>query len=988
MTQNQDAQASANEIEIHQGSYWRARHDLKKKGASKPFIPAGRVLLLISIRDVDQQAHTIILRGHPDEHREHYGETEYRFLVDEFLDAFEFVPEDEARAIRQKELAGVQAEVEKIQQRIALAAKNPEVMKDHVDAGVKAWEKEQKVKVGSTAALPVPTSADSLALMSLTEQGVDNMKLALSRAGKVADLQGEWMKEQSTALATTIKHMTPFFQESAAAALAKTEDVRLKIDQLYRGIASLDLYVGKNVEVITITTGASADPEIPLTIKQSKLFMDEELSVYVDIGEEFDFRDQKKFFGCLAKNPALADQIFPSVRSVICMAVCRESKFYEGDAWSNAQMNERNKEVFLLVRDGANIHKVWSPIESHLRAGRLFPTRKEIDEIFQEKGWYDFDTKTTPVEQIKFMDVRYTDKLSEHERVALHYKRFLILMAGLDHRLDLFGKFYTEPKGLGFISQRFVSKYMNMIADDEQIDLQLMGEVRPDFAVWIDSRNDYLRSGSRVIGFWVNCMSQESAPGVYEKENWRMREGPRRQYDPVDDFSVQVPFRDGKNIMVKIPVEGETVGEYKKRTFDASVNLSAYKTEYHGFGFLVLDAVKAEELDYYIHSRIERVNHVSYIRLFKHAAQYLRREEEHEKKPRAAMLKALEDGGIAHGDEALEIVDKAVIAYRAAKRGVNLPDIPDRELLDQMFELARGERRIEQAENYAQDRHLIPLRLTVSGKSVLRLYCAPRPEEREDRLFPHAWVKCLTLYPQRRGLGLSNTTWKCLPLKDASETVLKEWPGIEQWAGLTSPVSYADKQKWLGLIDESHDGLTAKIIGERLPSSDWQLRFDTWKHFRRGRQSASRRRVVINPACAIPVGLSYKEGKDGKTPTFRVICFVVGDFADWLYHTAPTPEHKAALLEEYSQVYNLKKNARDRLSECKKSRTLQMIDPADLSDSPGYGILREGIVYQARAEVKDLDKALEEEIKESKRYHSRAIQTVLGRGWAGWRASK
>lgn len=976
----------ANEIEIRQGSYWRARRNIGKKGDDAR-IPKGCMLLLISIRDVDQQAHTIILRGHPSE-----GDrpSEYRFLVDEFMDSFDLVPDDEARAIRNAELKGIQQEVDNIQKVIALNAQNPNEseMKAHVDAGIKEWEKKEKLKVGSTAALPMPNSAEAVALTTLTEKGVDDMKLALRRAGKVAEIQGEWMKKQSEALAHSIERMTPFFAETAAAALARTEDVRVKIDQLYKGIASLDLYVGKDVDVTEIRRGASADPEIPLSIKQSKLFMDEEVSVWCDVGEEFDFTDEKKFIEALAKNQSLADQIFPSQRCVICMAVRREDKDYGardfGSALAAAHMNERNKAVFLLVRDGGNIFKVWSPIESHLLSGRLFPTRKEIEEIFQEKGWYDFEKHSYPVEEIKFMDTRYTDKLSHHDAVSLHYKRFMILLAGLDHRLELFGKFYTEPKGLGFISQRFMSKYMNMIADDERIALQLPGEATPKFSEWIKTRNEYLRSGSRVMGFWQNCMNQESAPGVYEKENWRMREGPRRQYDPVEDFSIQIAFREGSKVMVKVPVEGKTVIEYKERKFDASVNLSAARRDYD-FGFLVLDAVKASELDYYIHNRTERVNHVHYIRLFKHAAEYLRQEEQKEKQPRAEMMRALVDGGIATGDEATEIIDKAVIAYRAAKRGAALPLVPDSDLLDQMFEISRGERRIEQAEHYARENNLIPLRLAVSGKSVMHLYCAPRREEKNDRLVPHAWVKCLTLYAQQRGLGLSNTTWKTLPLKDASETVLKDWPGVEEWAGKVSPITFNEKSRWLQIIDESRNGEAARIFG-KLTETEWQNRFATWMHMRRRMQDACRRHIVVNPGCMIPVALSYKQPSEDKAPTFRVICLGTSDAALWLYHSAATDEQRAALIQEYIHIYKMKESACSRVTAKKMDVALYSFEITQIETADEFGFIdekemREGLITQR---VTDLTETLDEKQKEWKRYSSRAVDIIFGNGWDGW----
>lgn len=87
----------------------------------------------------------------------------------------------------------------------------------------------------------------------------------------------------------------PFFEEKAAASLAKTEDIRSYVANLIEGIESLDLYVGKSVAVQTIRTGKPADPSQPLSFAQKKLMMDEELAVWAEVDEDFDFTKEELF---------------------------------------------------------------------------------------------------------------------------------------------------------------------------------------------------------------------------------------------------------------------------------------------------------------------------------------------------------------------------------------------------------------------------------------------------------------------------------------------------------------------------------------------------------------------------------------------------------------------------------------------------------------------------------------------------------------------
>ena len=333
-----------------------------------------------------------------------------------------FTWEPEARQVRDAELRAVQDRVNALQSELLEAQRDPTAMDEAVEEALR----EEDAK--AAAALPAPEAGepdapapglparpgdgiDVVAMSTgnmvdavgpgLTREGVERMKAAARREHRIATVRASWIQERTTAIAETIQQMTPFYQEQAAAALAATEEVRDHVAKLVKGIATLDLYVGDGVRVHTIREGGHAPRSEPLTFVQRKLVMAEELAVWTDVDEWFDFDDTELFHRALRENDGLVRQVFPTERCVLVMATTRESVDYKADAYTSAVRNVENKKVFLLVRDGMNVHRVDSPVESHMGTGRLFPTRAEVDAPF--RGW--------DGSKVRFEDVAFTEIL-------------------------------------------------------------------------------------------------------------------------------------------------------------------------------------------------------------------------------------------------------------------------------------------------------------------------------------------------------------------------------------------------------------------------------------------------------------------------------------------------------------------------------------------------------------------------------------------------
>lgn len=765
------------------GQYWKAMTDFPDKA-----IPAGQVLLIESIKWVDNQAHTIVLRAHPSVYDQRIDvveqsdgkeikrivrATSWPFLVQDFLRGFEFEPDHEK--IRENELNQVQEEIQSLQQELIEAQSNPEILKAHIQ---KELSKSVSDSDGSQGALMSPTDLKQLAQMNMadalgmgmTTESIDSFKGAAQQQHTIATIKAQWMNDKTGEIANTIQKMTPYYKEKAACALAQTEDVRSRVEELIQGIASLTLYTGDEVKVYTIRKGDSAPWTIPLTLVQRKLMMDEEFALWSDVDRSFDYRKKQVFFDALLEEEGMIDQIFPTQRCILVMATTRRYIDYQTDAYTQEVRSRMNANVFMLARDGENIHMILSPIESHLGTARLFPSKDEQDRIF--KG---YDGK-----DITFNDIAYTSKLDNHQRFALHYKRFLILLCGLDHRLKLFGNFYPGEPDFSFMTQAFQSRYMSFLHDDDGEGL-LGNKQMPPLSEFMYDNQENIVPGSRVMVFWEEFMSPSNAPGAYSAS--RIISQTRF---PVEPFSeVVVALRDGKKV-VFCPCTRHGSDKISK----VMVEISSRGIR---DGILCLDKLSKNELVHYIHSRDDREDHLMYVRLFKRAIDALSVSEDQEADSKELLRSHL------HGRTDVASIENAITQligiWRISGKGKPFPT-PDNltpevwlRLTKQLDALVEsGSETVSEVETLSQKEGLLPLRLVMTSKADWVLYAEIPMDSRDDRLEADPWVYEIKLTGTNKLRLPKQNSFKrvLLPKHDGAVHIIHEWDGVVEWIGKRS----------------------------------------------------------------------------------------------------------------------------------------------------------------------------------------------------------
>ena len=786
------------------GRYWRASK--KAKDADGQVVPAGTVLLLRRIKRVDDAPHSVELHPHPLS-----GSNPHPFLLKAFLAAF--VPEDRGAEIRQEEMAAVHLEINAQQRELIEFQSNPMRTMDLLrqnpalaaparnqrSRGDRELDLDDDAKLDIEAGLPSASINQSMSMVSMvTEHNPALLRRQLNNQAIVARARAEHITSLSETIAETVGRLTPFYQEQAAVAIAMTEDALDLYRKVKNGLETLGLYTGEGVELIKVRSGNQADPAEPMRIMQQVLFMDEESLISVhDGGAQFD--NYADFIALIKKDDALLTRIAPFERTMAAMQFTRERKHIEGaDVRLQAARDEENAKIFFLVRNGDFLHAIRCSVE---RMTRLFPTDNEIDGSFREHKWFNGiesdDVSVEDFQRIDEDDIRYSDSKAHHDALVQHYRKILVLIAGLiDREPAVVGEFpaLAHSGGFGILSIGGQNACLDFISDEGRA----LAEDRPAFTEWVRQKNKLLSSGSRVLCYWRNLMTPATAPAAVVYEPGSRSERHCFKYQPDNISGVTIAYRDGQAIKVDAPVSGTVYDREgsRERSFHATVDVTRFENDsWRDLGYLVLDGVTIDEVNHYIYTRAGRSEYMRYAGLLFEARQHLSSDAKHEATLRAKLAAASIEAKVADEQQITRIVSDVIRQWRSAHRGRATPiegeDDFRREvqsMMDQLWRLCgHGQDRKAEAERIGTEQGRPPLRLALTGKGQLVLYCEPRPQEQETLLGHAPWVKRVVLSELKTKITPASESWALLSEIDPRETVLARWEREGQWIGKKAP---------------------------------------------------------------------------------------------------------------------------------------------------------------------------------------------------------
>lgn len=762
-------------INLAAGQYWRAKAEIPElrsthkrekfsfkvthTGEMEEYtvrerrrVPPEQVLLVKSLKVVDGDIHAIDLAAHPMDP----DQSDLRFLVDEFFGFFE--PAPDADLVRQRELGEINSAITGLQNEIV---EGPPDLPAIGLAGAEAPDVTALVKMASHA--------------EEIGQRVENSLV-------VAQQRATWISERTKLIGKQVEVLSRFHQERAVAALASVETTIRQVEKIKKGLRSLKLYTGEGVEVETVARGAAAPSDEPLTIYQRRLFLDEELLVHVGRGgiEYDDLRDLPRFIG---EHPEFIERVAPMPRSVVLMNVRRHANLPAEvksiaeamDAMAKARLDTA---AFLLVRNGENIHLVWSDhvwsfdgrrddIDQYGLV-RLFPSSVDLNAPFRGARGEDITPDS----------LTYSDARARFDDRGLAYRRLLILLWGLNDRESLFGTFYDRSKFDGWVAEGFQEQHFRFVADEA---LGLV-ESRMPIHDFIRSKNAYIQPGSRVLCLWRGLIDEDHAPGAFR---WMERANKYEQtFNPTESFGIEVVRTQAGKLIVQAPVR-RSYPEASKRVQVTLADAEGLRNS--NFGMLCLDTVTAAEIDRYIESRRDREHYQSYLWMFMKARDILAAEEAAQAPVVGELQQAIVEAKVAEPAAAERAVAEAVRLWRAASKGVMFPARKDnpaafRSVLNACFLLLGKDVDLrELGQRVAAATGRVPLRVSVNADGRPVLYATVLPDEERAQLGRQFWAYRAVIdrskpFPHLVGPGFERLTDVI-----ATENAVVDYPDAAAW---------------------------------------------------------------------------------------------------------------------------------------------------------------------------------------------------------------
>lgn len=565
--------------------------------AINDFCQIGDVLLITDLRYADNQLHSVQLIAHP-----RYSSERYKaFLLHDFDSSFKVIPKVEAERIREEEVDAIHQRY-KAHEEYVTNLQTDDVQRRNLALEVYSRRIEHKSNLEESVTQPIPTNALEIMRGGNAKEVINNLSESLKFHTDILKIEANILAEETRKLKAILNEIIPYTEQRMLGAKVSTKEVTEHARRLEQGIASLKLYSGETVKVTPICQGRSAPSDLPISMIQQRLFADIELAIFDEkSGEDLDVYSEYAFLEEIKTNPEFVKQIFPTERSIVLMQLRMNDKQY-GCPITNYVLNEENRRVFLLVRDGENIYQVFSPISSHEGAGKLFPSRTDLDDLFK-RGQID----------ITVDDLWYSTAFSLRESAILHYKRFLLLIAGLDHNHKLFGEFYPQGQEMQIFYPEFQEKYFNFIHDADGEGLIGSG-FNYTLGEWIEKHNSKAVVGSMVLVDVDRFMNSDRAPSCYKYE-FGSNAGYVRTAEPTSRFQYLQIQEDSKGLYIRAEVAKKGGwGKASGKTYNTRIG---FDTDFRTTAILLLNNVKPDHLLQFINNRKYRRSVFSFIGIFR-----------------------------------------------------------------------------------------------------------------------------------------------------------------------------------------------------------------------------------------------------------------------------------------------------------------------------------------------------------------------------------
>lgn len=805
-----------NHVHIQEGMYCRSNIAIDDVCVENDY------LLITQLHYADNSLHAVSVLAHP-----RYNANRYiKKMLHSFDENFVVVPKDVAERAREAEIEAIHARYKNHEEYLTDLQTNHNKRRE---MALELYSRRITHKPAKEHNEPLTTN-NVLELISSgnAKATIQNLSETLKFHTEIKNIELNILSQEATKLKNILSEILPYTEQRMKAVQASAIEGNEHIDKIAEGIASMQLYSGDTVTIETICEGKSAPSDIPLTMVQQRLvgslefaLQNEKKAVELDVFSEQFLLDELK------KNPDFVSQIFPTERSMVLMALRNDFKEYN-DSITNYFINESNRKVFILVRNGENIYQVFSPISTHSSATKLFPSKSDLDDIFN-KGGVD----------ITIDDLWYSSAFNQREKAILHYKRFLLLVAGLDHHHQLFGSFYPQERMMEIFSPSFQSEFFNFIHDADGEGLIDSGF---DFSLreWIELNNRKTVVGSMLLINVDNLINEDDAPACYK---YKSRDNSHHKIArPIEQYQLVRLQEDKNGLYVRALVEkcnewGEILGEPFNTRIAMDGNFSTTN-------ILLLNNVKPDHLQQFIDNRKYRNQIFEFIGIFKEAINIIKTHF----KAIEPLYNTIYDSVrvlpnlLPISNESLEMEIMDAINLWSAKNKKHYPDLSlslQKKALVQIcnalyFRVTDRQHKLTKQAVKLLKHDSNELRFTIGFDGTMYLYASIPNALQDNRYEDHAWVDRHTLSIDENGvLSIKNTEPTLLIIHENYEHILKEYDAIQSqhWVSISrkhykptrgkyesAPTFFTmqDKQFTLDAVDNGYNLFQSLFKGESI----------------------------------------------------------------------------------------------------------------------------------------------------------------------------
>jgi hypothetical protein len=571
--------------DIQIGQYYRFVADLKDNKEDKYFT-VGNIYIVskLAYNEITNELHSVTLYIPAHEYRYSDG-CEIRLMFQPFCLDFEFVPEDVANKERKELLGMFEDEANLIKDDMNKALKSPEEIFSMIGKSTDETVVKSRDKINISLRLPSPdtmTNTASTIISNSNGKNIQTVKGQLENQMALAETTKVFVNSKNNELSTVLKNTTSVMMEKSKAMLGKANEMMEQVNKVQSKVDTISLYLGKDVEVMTIQDKPESTSLNPIRLFSQKLYMDEEMATEnIYCNGSFDYTNHDDFFKKLIESKTFLNRILPSERCITCVQSRRNIKHYSDNSIQNGYMNIPNFSVYLIIRDGERISLITSPVDYQ---DRLFPTQKEMDQR---------------LEGIDADSVELTDAQKRFSKLEDTYSKVTAILQGVLDRQStgdaiVFGELPAEKFGSSFFDSTLASQNFEFINDEDSLlgGHALSGKSRE----WYNQHcNTQFQKGEYII-FTHDMITEDSAPTMYSTNSMDYTNQDWESTD-LDGSIKQIAFYKKKPCL-KVEC---TKYSYKK-SIDMSKNFNVAIQD-EAFSLM---KVKPSELEYLLFSRSER----------------------------------------------------------------------------------------------------------------------------------------------------------------------------------------------------------------------------------------------------------------------------------------------------------------------------------------------------------------------------------------------